>query len=75
VTGIQAVNTIYSWFSTTFEVPEAWTGGRVLLNFGAVDYEATVFVNGQRAAFHRGGYFAFTVDVTSYLHGFRPNDL
>lgn len=40
----------------------------MLLNFGAVDYEATVFVNGQNASFHRGGYFAFTADVTSYLH-------
>jgi len=40
----------------------------VLLNFGAIDYEATVFVNGHNATFHRGGYFAFTVDVTSYLN-------
>ncbi|KAK4989969.1 hypothetical protein LTR50_002880 [Elasticomyces elasticus] len=59
---------IYSWFSTSFTVPSNWTGSNVLLNFGAIDYEATVFVNGHNATFHRGGYFAFTVDVTSYLN-------
>lgn len=58
---------LYSWYSTSFNVPSSWSGNRVLLNFGAVDYEATVFVNGHKAGFNRGGYFAFTVDITSYL--------
>src|ERR1700710_1550082 len=66
--GIQGTYAIYSWFSTSFTVPSNWTGSNVLLNFGAIDYEATLFVNGQNATFHRGGYFAFTVDVTSYLN-------
>jgi len=69
LSGIQGKDTIYSWYQTTFSVPSKWTGDRVLLNFGAVDYEATVFVNGQKAAFNRGGYFAFSVDVTDYLNG------
>ena len=38
-----------------------------MLNFGAVDYEATVFINRKKAGFHRGGYFEFTVDATPYL--------
>lgn len=67
ISGIQGVYNLYSWFSTSFTVPSSWTGDLVLLNFGAVDYEATVFVNGKKAGFHRGGYFAFTIDVTSYL--------
>ena len=58
---------LYNWYSTSFEVPSDWTGDRVLLNFGAVDYEATVFVNGKKAGFNRGGYYAFTVDITDYL--------
>ncbi|EKV07545.1 Hydrolase, putative [Penicillium digitatum PHI26] len=41
----------------------------------AVDYEATVFVNGEEAGFHRGGYFRFTVDVTKYLKFDQPNEL
>jgi beta-galactosidase/beta-glucuronidase len=57
---------IYNWYQTTFTVPSSWSD-RVLLNFGAVDYEATVFVNGKKAGFHRGGYFEFTLDITSLL--------
>lgn len=67
LSGVQGENTIYSWYRTTFTVPKDWIGDRVLLNFGAVDNEATVFVNGHFATFNRGGYFAFSVDVTDYL--------
>jgi beta-galactosidase/beta-glucuronidase len=74
LSGIQGENTAYSWYRTTFTVPPTWTGDRALLNFGAVDYEATVFVNGQNVTFHRGGYSAFSVDVTDYLNG-RHNEL
>lgn len=69
LSGIQGANTIYSWYRTTFTVPSNWTGDRVLLNFGAVDYEATVFVNGRLATFHRGGYSAFSIDVSDWLNG------
>lgn len=74
LSGIQGANTIYSWYRTTFAVPPSWTGDRVILNFGAVDYESTVFINGRIATFHRGGYSAFSVDVTDYLNG-RQNEL
>lgn len=46
-----------------------------MLNFDAVDYEATVFVNGKKAGFHRGGYFRFTVDVTRLLKAGQENEL
>lgn len=67
LSGIQADHAFYSWYRTTFTVPKHWTGNRVLLNFGAVDYEATIFVNGHNVMFHRGGYTAFSVDVTDHL--------
>lgn len=73
--GIQGKDMLYSWFSTSFDVPSQWTGERTLLNFGAIDYEATIFVNGQNASFHRGGYFAFTVDVTDHLATNGTNEL
>lgn len=67
---------LYSWFQTSFDIPADWpTGNRVLINFGAVDYEATVFVNGKRVGFHRGGYFEFTFDVTDYLSKNGTNEL
>jgi beta-galactosidase/beta-glucuronidase len=66
---------LYSWFSTSFEVSPSWKGEKVLLNFGAVDYEATIFVNGQQAGFHRGGYFRFELDVTEFLKFDQQNEL
>ena len=67
LSGVQGSYMIYNWYSTSFTVPSSWTGDKVLLNFGAVDYEATVLVNGRKAGFNRGGYFAFTLDITSLL--------
>jgi beta-galactosidase/beta-glucuronidase len=74
LSGIQAAQPIYSWYRTTFKVPRKWSGDQVLLNFGAVDYEATVFVNGHNVSFHRGGYSAFAVDVTDYLASKRKHN-
>ncbi|KAL4741093.1 glycoside hydrolase superfamily [Aspergillus similis] len=75
LSGLQGQNLFYSWLSTNFTVPDDWQGNNVLLNFGAVDNEATVFVNGQNVAFHRGGYFEFTVDVTEYVNFNGSNEL
>lgn len=66
---------IWSWYSTSFEIDPSWSGKRVLLNFGAVDYEATVFVNGKNVGFHRGGYWAFTLDITDALSSGKSNEL
>jgi len=55
------------WYRRTFEVPADWRGQRVLLHFQAVDWEATVFVNGREMGTHRGGYDAFTFDITDAL--------
>lgn len=67
---------IYSWYQTALDIPSDWPkDNRILLNFGAVDFEATVFVNKQQATFHRGGYFEFSVDITSYLSSNGTNEL
>ena len=55
------------WYRRTFTVPAGWTGRRVLLRFGAVDYHASVWVNGKRAGEHEGGNTPFAFDVTSLL--------
>jgi beta-galactosidase/beta-glucuronidase len=55
------------WYSRTFELPEAWSGHRVLLHFGAVDYRAMVWVNGHFAGEHEGGHTPFDFDVTNLL--------
>jgi beta-galactosidase/beta-glucuronidase len=57
------------WYRRTFTCPPAeWKSSRVLLHFGAVDWEAEVFINGQKAGEHRGGYLPFTFDITGLLH-------
>ena len=55
------------WYRRKFTLDEALKGGRVLLHFGAVDYEARVWVNGKEVAHHRGGYTPFSADITSAL--------
>jgi hypothetical protein len=55
------------WYRRTFTVPRAWVGRRILLRFGAVDWEARIFVNGKEMGRHRGGYDAFSFDITDDL--------
>jgi beta-galactosidase/beta-glucuronidase len=55
------------WYRRALRIPESFAGKRALLNFGAVDYEATVWVNGQQAAWHRGGNIGFACDITDFL--------
>ena len=55
------------WYQRTFDVPAAWKDQRVLLHFGAVDWDATVFVNGKEVGRHVGGYDPFSFDVTDAL--------
>ncbi len=59
----------HMFYRKLVEVPKKWAAGkqRVLLNFGAVDYQATVYVNGIKVASHTGGYTAFSADITSAL--------
>lgn len=52
------------WYKRSFNKP---AGAKVLLHFGAVDFQATVFVNGKEVSDHKGGYEEFTVDITSEL--------
>jgi len=61
--------------TNAFTVPNNWKGLRLLLHFGAVDYDAKVWVNGRQVATHRGGYDGFDVDVTNVLHRSGPQEL
>lgn len=50
-----------------FDLNAAELSGRILLHFGAVDYETTVFINEHLAGIHKGGYTSFTFDITDYV--------
>ena len=55
------------WYRRAFKAPESHPGEHTLLHFGAVDWEATVWVNGKQVGQHRGGYDAFTCDITGAI--------
>src|SRR5262245_8686462 len=55
------------WYRRALQVPDTWRSRRVMLHFGAVDYEATVWVNGDFAGSHRGGHVSFSLDITDHL--------
>ncbi len=55
------------WYRTTFRVPSAWKGKRLMLNFEAVDWQADVIVNDVQVGRHTGGYTHFSFDITPYL--------
>lgn len=60
----------YLWYRRSVTLPEGFfRGGRLLLHFGAVDQRCTVWVNGQEAGSHIGGYLPFALDVTELIEG------
>jgi hypothetical protein len=63
------------WYRRTFDVPAAWSGQRVLIHFGAVDWQATVVVNGKHIGGHRGGFTGFSFDITSALKPAGPQEI
>lgn len=57
----------YVWYRRTVALAPEWSKGKVLLHFGAVDYESRVWVNGKFAGGHRGGQVHFQLDITPLL--------
>jgi beta-galactosidase/beta-glucuronidase len=63
------------WYRRSVEIPQAWSGKRVLLHFGAVDWETHVYVNGELLGEHRGGYDPFSFDISPALKGTGPQEI
>jgi len=57
------------WYARPVAIPASWAGRHVLLHFGAVDYRATVWLNGQEVGHNEGGHVPFQFDITPYLQG------
>jgi hypothetical protein len=56
-----------AWYRRTVDVPASQRGQRIVLRFEAVNFEATVFWNGTRVAYHAGGLLSFEADVTDQV--------
>jgi hypothetical protein len=63
------------WYRRTFDVPAPWKGRRILLHFGAIDWESVVTINGQKAGEHKGGYDPFSLDITDALKPSGPQEI
>ena len=55
------------WYERAVVIPSDWDGQRVLLHFGAVDWESTIYIDGRKLGAHRGGYDNFSFDITPYV--------
>lgn len=55
------------WYARTFDLPEQFCQRDLLLNFGAVDYACTVWVNGHEVGHNRGGHVPFQFDIAPYV--------
>lgn len=63
------------WYRRSFDVPSAWRGRRVMLNFGAVDWKCDVWVNGTAVGGHEGGFAPFGLDITDALKSRGANEV
>ena len=55
------------WYQRQLNIPSVWSGKKIMLNFGAVDYEAHIYVDGQLAMQHKGTGSSFSCDITRYV--------
>lgn len=63
------------WYRRSFNVPKSWKGKDVLLNFGAVDWHADIWVNGTKVGSHEGGYTPFSLNITPALNAKGENEI
>lgn len=63
------------WYQRSFTVPKQWKGKHILLHFGAVDWQAEIWVNDHKAGMHTGGYTPFYLDITDLLKKNGKQDL
>lgn len=64
------------WYRRRIEIPEPLAdGNRLMLRFGAADYETTVFIDGAPVCRHEGGYTPFSIDITDHVRGKRHVDV
>ena len=55
------------WYQKKIQLTQEQCAGRVFLHFGAVDYEAYIYINGVKAGYHKGGFISFKVEITDFV--------
>ena len=55
------------WYRRSFKIPEKWKNKDIVLNFGAVDWQADVWVNDIKVGMHKGGYTPFSLNISPFV--------
>jgi beta-galactosidase/beta-glucuronidase len=63
------------WYRRTFKIPEGWKDKRIFLHLGAVDWEATIWVNKHKIGVHQGGYTPFSFEISGFIDYKFENEL
>ena len=63
------------YYQKSFKIPETWKNKKILLHFGGVDYESTIYINKKKVGFNQGGSTPFSLDISSFLIKNSANDL
>ena len=65
--GCKVGKEFHLWYSRSFTIPTSWSKERIILHFGAVDWDCDVWVNDIKVCSHQGGYTPFSADITDAL--------
>ena len=63
------------WYHRRVDIPARWAGKRVFMNFGGVDYESEVYVDGKSVGLHYGGSASFSVELTHRVKPGQSHDV
>ena len=63
------------YYQKKFKIPETWKNKKILLHFGGVDYESTIYINKKKVGFNQGGSTPFSLEISSFLNKNTENDL
>lgn len=63
------------WYHQTFTIPDLWNQKKILLHFGAVDWETTIWINKKLVGIHKGGYTPFNFEISDYLNTSKVNEI
>lgn len=63
------------WYQRKLSIPADWSGKKILLNFGAVDYYSEIYIDGEFVQSHWGGSSSFSVDITRFVKSGQTHNL
>lgn len=63
------------WYQRKLSIPADWSGKKILLNFGAVDYYTEIYIDGEFVQSHWGGSSSFSADITRFVKSGQTHNL